>query len=271
VYSLFRPFLFRLDPETAHHLTLQLVRLAGVLPPAGWVLQAMFSAPQKPLEVFGLKFKNPVGLAAGYDKDGVAIQGLARLGFGHLEIGTVTLRPQPGNPRPRVFRLVEDQAVAAYFEGVLSAAPGLAPKNVANWITGDLFSLMNQNGITIGELRISPPGLAELLEMTAQGQINAATAKAVLGEMAASGEPPGKIIARRGFGQISDSSQIATLVAQVLEQNSKEVASYLAGKETVVQWFFGQVMRRAQGQANPQVVQAELERQLEALKTGQQD
>ena len=89
--------------------------------------------------------------------------------------------------------------------------------------------------------------------------------------MAASGEPAGKIITRRGFGQISDSSQIAILVAQVLEQNPKEAASYLAGKETVAQFFFGQVMRLAQGQANPQVVRAELERQLEALKAGQQD
>ena len=111
MYSLFRPFLFRLDPETAHHLTLQLVRLAGVIPPARWLLQATFSAPEKPREVFGLKFKNPVGLAAGYDKDGIAMRGLAALGFGHLEIGTVTLRPQSGNLRPRVFRLVEDQAV----------------------------------------------------------------------------------------------------------------------------------------------------------------
>ncbi len=164
--------------------------------------------------------------------------------------------------------LVEDQAVAAYFEGVLSAAPGLAPKAAANWILGDLFSLMNQNGIRIGELRISPPGLAELLEMTAHGQINTATAKTVLAEMAASGEPAGKITARRGFGQISDSSQIATLVAQILEQNPKEVASYLAGKETLGQWFFGQVMHHAQGQANPQVVRAELDRQLTTLKTG---
>ncbi len=63
------------------------------------------------MEVFGLKFKNPIGLAAGYDKDGIAMRGLETLGFGHLEIGTVTPRPQPGNPRPRVFRLVEDQAV----------------------------------------------------------------------------------------------------------------------------------------------------------------
>ena len=111
MYPLFRPLLFKLDPETAHHLTLQSVRMAGVLPPARWVLQALFAAPEKPVEVFGLKFKNAVGLAAGYDKDGVAIPGLATLGFGHLEIGTVTPLPQPGNPRPRVFRLVEDQAV----------------------------------------------------------------------------------------------------------------------------------------------------------------
>jgi dihydroorotate dehydrogenase len=71
----------------------------------------MYAVPEKPVDVFGLKFKNPIGLAAGYDKDGIAIRGLAGLGFGHLEIGTVTPRPQPGNPRPRVFRLIEDQAV----------------------------------------------------------------------------------------------------------------------------------------------------------------
>jgi dihydroorotate dehydrogenase len=111
MYPFIRPFLFRLDPEAAHRLTLQLVRLAGDLPPTCWLLQAMYAAPEKPVEAFGLHFKNPVGLAAGYDKDGVAVRGLAGLGFGHLEIGTVTPRPQPGNPKPRVFRLVEDRAV----------------------------------------------------------------------------------------------------------------------------------------------------------------
>jgi dihydroorotate dehydrogenase len=74
-------------------------------------LQKIYAAPEKPVDAFGLRFKNPVGLAAGYDKDGVAIRGLAALGFGHLEIGTVTPRPQPGNPKPRTFRLVEDEAV----------------------------------------------------------------------------------------------------------------------------------------------------------------
>ena len=111
LYPPVRSLLFRLDPEDAHHLTLQLVRLAGILAPVRWLLQGIYYAPQKPVEAFGLEFKNPVGLAAGYDKDGIAIRGLAALGFGHVEIGTVTPRPQLGNPRPRVFRLVEDEAV----------------------------------------------------------------------------------------------------------------------------------------------------------------
>ncbi|GAB4398062.1 MAG: quinone-dependent dihydroorotate dehydrogenase [Anaerolineales bacterium] len=111
IYRLLRPLLFRLDPEDAHQLTLRLIALAGNLPPARWALQALFAAPARPVSAFGLQFRNPVGLAAGYDKDGLAVRGLAALGFGHLEIGTVTPRPQPGNPRPRVFRLPQDEAV----------------------------------------------------------------------------------------------------------------------------------------------------------------
>jgi len=67
--------------------------------------------PERPVEVFGLRFRNPLGVAAGYDKEGCAVRGLACLGFGHVEIGTVTALPQPGNPRPRLFRLVEDHAL----------------------------------------------------------------------------------------------------------------------------------------------------------------
>ncbi|HEX9840901.1 MAG TPA: dihydroorotate dehydrogenase (quinone) [Anaerolineales bacterium] len=110
MYPFFRSLLFRLDPETAHQLTLQLMRIGGIEPIYS-ILRAMYSAPSKPVNAFGLTFKNPVGLAAGYDKDAVAVKGLSALGFGHLEVGTVTLKPQPGNPRPRVFRLLEDQAI----------------------------------------------------------------------------------------------------------------------------------------------------------------
>ncbi|GAB4541853.1 MAG: quinone-dependent dihydroorotate dehydrogenase [Anaerolineales bacterium] len=111
MYNKIRSLLFRLEPERAHALTLHVLRLAGAFPPARKALELMYKAPAHPVEAFGLTFKNPIGLAAGYDKDGIAIRGLSALGFGHIEIGTVTPRPQPGNPSPRVFRLVEDEAV----------------------------------------------------------------------------------------------------------------------------------------------------------------
>jgi dihydroorotate dehydrogenase len=111
MYPLFRSFLFRLDPETAHGLTLRLVRLAGMLPPVRGVLRLAFAAPSRPVPAFGLTFANPLGLAAGYDKDGLGWRGLAALGFGHIELGTVTPRPQDGNPKPRLFRLIDERAV----------------------------------------------------------------------------------------------------------------------------------------------------------------
>jgi dihydroorotate dehydrogenase len=110
MYPLFRPLVFKLDPETAHQLTLQLIRL-GAYQPFNFLLKAMYSVPGKPVEAFGLNFPNPVGLAAGYDKDAIAWRGLATLGFGHIEVGTVTPLPQQGNPKPRVFRLVQELAV----------------------------------------------------------------------------------------------------------------------------------------------------------------
>ncbi|MDO9301462.1 MAG: quinone-dependent dihydroorotate dehydrogenase [Anaerolineales bacterium] len=111
MYNLIRPYLFRLDPERAHELTLSLLRNTQHVPLALWLLKRIYAVPPKPVEAFGLTFKNPVGIAAGYDKDGIAIRGLAALGFGHVEIGTVTPKPQPGNSSPRIFRLVEDEAV----------------------------------------------------------------------------------------------------------------------------------------------------------------
>ncbi len=103
--------MFHLEPEQAHALTLHLIRLAGALPGVREVLRAYFAAPAQPVQAFGLAFTNPIGLAAGYDKDGLGWRGLACLGFGHIEVGTVTVRPQPGNPRPRLFRLVDERGV----------------------------------------------------------------------------------------------------------------------------------------------------------------
>ncbi len=112
MYQRLRTLLFRLPPETAHGLALQLIRLTGAIAPLNALVARLFAAPRcPPVTAFGLTFANRVGLAAGYDKDGLGWRGLAALGFGHIEVGTVTLRPQPGNPRPRVFRLVEDNSL----------------------------------------------------------------------------------------------------------------------------------------------------------------
>ncbi len=111
IYPLIRALLFRLDPEVAHQFTLNAVRMAGEVHPIGALLRSMYKAPPRPVQVFGLNFSNPIGLAAGYDKDGLAWRGLATLGFGHIEVGTVTPKAQSGNPHPRLFRLPEENAL----------------------------------------------------------------------------------------------------------------------------------------------------------------
>ncbi len=138
MYNLLRPHLFRFEPERAHALTLHALRMTGQFAPLRWLVTQQFNAPSKPVHVFGLDFKNPVGLAAGYDKDGVAIKGLSTLGFGHVEIGTVTPKPQPGNPPPRVFRLPEDEAVINHMgfpsKGSEFVQMQLNPNLRLNWI-----------------------------------------------------------------------------------------------------------------------------------------
>jgi dihydroorotate dehydrogenase len=107
-YSLARPFLFGLDPETAHELTLQsLARLQGT--PLQWAY--CNATVDDPVELAGLKFPNRIGLAAGLDKNARCIDGLAGLGFGFIEVGTVTPKGQPGNPKPRMFRLPQADAL----------------------------------------------------------------------------------------------------------------------------------------------------------------
>jgi dihydroorotate dehydrogenase len=105
-----RPFLFSLDPETAHHFTLALLRGASHVDLALRILRT-FQPPPKPKSILGLTFPNPIGLAAGFDKNGVALPAWEALGFGFIEIGTITAKPQPGNAKPRVFRYPEHGAL----------------------------------------------------------------------------------------------------------------------------------------------------------------
>jgi dihydroorotate dehydrogenase len=108
MYSMLRPFLFRLDPERAHGVTL---RALDQLHRRGLASMAWRTPAPLPTRVLGLRFPNPVGLAAGLDKNGEHVDALFALGFGFVEVGTVTPRPQPGNPRPRMFRLPRERAV----------------------------------------------------------------------------------------------------------------------------------------------------------------
>ena len=108
LYSLARPFLFALDPEAAHDLTLAALKL---LERGGMASMLADAVPAQRVKLMGLEFPNALGLAAGLDKNGEYIDALAAMGFGFIEIGTVTPRPQPGNPKPRVFRLPEAQAL----------------------------------------------------------------------------------------------------------------------------------------------------------------
>lgn len=110
LYPLCRRVLFRLDPESAHHLSMSALRASEA---SGLLAFACPDHPEldRPVELMGLTFPNRVGLAAGLDKEGDTIDALGRLGFGHIEIGTITPRPQPGNPKPRLFRLVPHEAI----------------------------------------------------------------------------------------------------------------------------------------------------------------
>jgi len=108
---LFRLVLSRLDPEFAHHAAMLVIRILG-LPPFSWIARVLTRPEEgRRVSALGLTFPSAFGIAAGFDKNAVGVRGLAALGFGHVEVGTITARPQPGNPRPRLFRLVPDRAI----------------------------------------------------------------------------------------------------------------------------------------------------------------
>ena len=138
---LIRPWLFLVDPEKIHHFVFKILRLQSNIPGVRPLLDKIFNFdnPDLKKELFGLSFRNPVGLAAGFDKDAKLIDELASLGFGFIEIGTLTPLPQPGNDKPRLFRLSEDQALINRMgfnnEGVTAAVERLK-KRRSNVIIG---------------------------------------------------------------------------------------------------------------------------------------
>ena len=186
----------------------------------------------------------------------------------------------PENPRARFLRfkndyklnpqdarlLSSDSSIANYFEETVRLAAPIKAGEVAKWITGQIFGWMNTSGESFDQLKITPNTLVELLQILQIKEINQNTAKTVLEEMLKTGQTAEKIIRQQGFQQISDSSQISTLVDRVLSKNPDALMDYLSGKETLFNWLFGQAMSAAKGQADPTVLRAELEKQLATRK-----
>lgn len=144
MYKFFRPFLFLIDPEKIHILVSGVLRFMSSLPPLKAVLRAFYRYEHPALEkkLFGLTFKNPVGLAAGFDKDAMMIDALSCLGFGFVEIGTLTPKPQVGNEKPRLFRLPKDRALINRMgfnnDGVMAALPRLRKKRSPLIVGGNI-------------------------------------------------------------------------------------------------------------------------------------
>jgi aspartyl-tRNA(Asn)/glutamyl-tRNA(Gln) amidotransferase subunit B len=159
--------------------------------------------------------------------------------------------------------LTAERAVAEWFEEAVQAYGG-APKEVANWVTGQLFALLKSEEGDIASLPIQPASLAELIKLVDAGTINRNTGKKVLEQMIATGQPPAAIVEAQGLAQVSDQAGLAQVVDALLAANPDEVAKYRAGKTSLLGWFMGQVMKETRGKANPDLVRKLVTERLES-------
>jgi aspartyl-tRNA(Asn)/glutamyl-tRNA(Gln) amidotransferase subunit B len=146
--------------------------------------------------------------------------------------------------------LTGERSLSEYFERAAKAYGG-DPKRVSNWVMNDVSRLLNEAGITAGELKLNPEYLAEVIKMVDANTVNTPTGKALLEKVEASGEAPAKIVEAEGLGQVSDLDAIRKLAEGVLADNPEQVEAYQKGKETLIGWFVGQVMQKSQGKADP--------------------
>ena len=168
--------------------------------------------------------------------------------------------------------LAADREVARYFESAVAYASRMvdaegdsapSPKSICNWIVGELFRLMRAEGTGIAEVQVRPEQLVELLVLMNRGQINSTVAKSVFEGMFDSGQGAGQIVADKGLVQIDDEEELTSVVEGVLDKHPGPVAQYLGGKEAVLRFLMGQVMRATSGQASPGVVGPLLKERLE--------
>jgi len=159
--------------------------------------------------------------------------------------------------------LTADLALAAYFDAVVAA--GASPKQAANWVTGELSRLINQqaaSGLRADRVALRPEGLAELIGEIEAGRVSGTNGKAVLASIFETGDSPREVIARDGLGQVSDATEISAQIAAVLADHPDQVAEYRSGREAVFGFLVGQVMKRTAGRADARLVNEELRRLL---------
>jgi len=155
--------------------------------------------------------------------------------------------------------LVADKETALFFERV---AAGRDPKAAANWVTGDLFAVLNRRGVGIEQSPVSAEELGGLIDLIADGTISGRLAKEVFAEMVASGADPATIVEAKGLRQVTDSEAIEAVIDAVLAAQTDKVAEYRAGRDKLYGFFVGQIMRATQGKANPALVNDLLKKKL---------
>lgn len=157
--------------------------------------------------------------------------------------------------------IVSTKAMAEYFDEAVKTAKDA--KGVANWLLGDVSAYLNNEGITIGEFKISPANLAELVNLTKEGVLSSKLAKKVFAEMLKDNEAPKALVKKLGLEQVSDEGAIMKLVEETIAENPQAVADFRAGKQKAIGSLVGQIMKKSKGKANPGMVQSMLKEKLQ--------
>jgi aspartyl-tRNA(Asn)/glutamyl-tRNA(Gln) amidotransferase subunit B len=154
--------------------------------------------------------------------------------------------------------LTGDRSLSDYYEAAVKAYQG-DPKRVSNWLMNDVLRMINDKGISAGALQLTPQYLAEIIKLVDSNAVNTSTGKALREKVESSGKAPGEIVQAEGLAKVSDTGAIRVVCAEVLAESPDQVASYKAGKVTLIGWFVGQVMKKMRGKADPQVAKSVLE------------
>ena len=165
---------------------------------------------------------------------------------------------QYGLPEYDADILTGERSLSDYFESAAKAYGG-DPKRISNWLMNDVLRMINDKGLQAGALRLTPAYLAEIIKLVDSEVVNTSTGKTLLEKVESSGQPPSAIVQAEGLAKVSDQDAIRTVCAQVLAESPEQVASYKAGKVTLIGWFVGQVMKKMRGKADPVLTRTVLE------------